>query len=57
MARKCHGQALKSPDAERIALRVEQLRRIFDQGFLTRAEFEAMKRHVEDEARAPRPRG
>lgn len=50
MGGKCGSRALKSRDAERIARRVEQLRRVFDQGFLSRAEFETMKRYVEAEA-------
>ena len=41
--------------AEQAAQRIEELRRVYDEGFLDRDEFETMKRHIEARVKPIRP--
>jgi hypothetical protein len=40
-------QKRQEPTAEEAALRIGELRRVYDQGYLTRDEFESMKHDIE----------
>jgi hypothetical protein len=42
--------------AEQAARRVEELRRVFEQGFLSKDRFEAMRRDIEAQVKATRRR-
>jgi hypothetical protein len=41
--------------ADEAALRIAELRRVYDEGYLSRGEFETMKRAIVARAEPPRP--